>query len=1095
MLQRLSSVLLTLCLLATAALGFEADPDLTPAEPSTTRLLRMPDIAGDRVTFVYGGDLWVVDRKGGAADRLTSHEGLELFPKLSPDGSTVAFSAEYNGNRQIYTLPLAGGAVRQLTWYNDVGPMPPRGGWDYRVLDWTPDGDRVLFLGNRLPWGPRMSKPFTIPAAGGMPEPLGPPESGGGMLSPDGSHFVYTPISREFRTWKRYRGGRAQDVWTWNIAEKTATRRTDFVGTDNQPLWVGDTIYFTSDRSGTLNLWALPPGAEQAEQVTFHGAWDVLWPSAGADAIVYEAGGWIWLFEPETRQTQRIPITVRGDFPSAQPQWRDLSDQVTSASISPSGRRVAIEARGELFSTPAEKGESRNLTRTPGVRERDPAWSPDGRTIAYWSDATGEYELWLRPADGSGPARQITRDGATDPTWRSAARWSPDGTRLAFADRRARLRVVEVETGELIDVDRDSTRDFAHYRWSPDSRWLAYSKTGESQLESLWVWQAERNQRLRLTSDATHDTEPVWGRDGELLYFLSNRDFNLTLSGYEFDFLYTDPTRIYFATLHSAIDPPLTPESDEEDGPKTEADEKNPWGKDKSRLVRVEAEGFERRVRAIPGNSGQYASLVGLKGGVAYLATQDGATSLRRYDFEKREELTLVDGASGFELAAGGEKLLVLAGGDIGVFGLSPGATMSEQRLDLTGVAGRVAPRVEWPQLFTDAWRIARDWFYDPAMHGLDWDSMREKYEPLVAHAQHRSDLDYIFGELVGELNAGHAYVQTSNDWQVERHESGLLGAEIVADEASGAFVVEKIFEGENWHERLRSPLTEPGVDVRPGDLILAVDGFPTRGVENFYQLLEGRADRVVELRVQSGDGPERVERVRPIRSETSLRYRDWVEERRRRVDELSGGRIGYIHLPNTAVEGNRELFRGLYGQSRKEALLLDARYNGGGFIPFQMIELLQRPLLSYWARREIQPFSTPAFFNPGPKAVLINGYSSSGGDAFPYYFRQQGLGQLIGTRTWGGLIGVSGNPSLMDGATVLLPVFRFLDPAGHWAVENEGVSPDIEVLDHPELVAAGQDPTLEAGVRHLLEQLAAAPPVELTVPAPPDETAAPGAD
>ncbi|MBZ0113189.1 MAG: PDZ domain-containing protein [Thermoanaerobaculia bacterium] len=1091
-----------------AASWAQTDPDATSAPEGLTRLLRMPDIEGDTVSFVYGGDIWVVDRNGGEARRLTSDAGLEIFPKLSPDGKTVAFSAEYGGNRQLYTLPIAGGDLRQLTWYNDVGPMPPRGGWDYRVLDWTPDGQRIVFLGNRLPWGPRMTRPFTIDASGGMETPLGPPESGGGMLSPDGTQFVYTPISREYRTWKRYRGGRAQDVWVWDIGSKKAERKTSFIGTDNQPLWVADTLYFTSDRSGTLNLWSLGPGATEPTQVTFHQTWDVLWPSAGRDAIVYEAGGWIWRFEPSSGETRRIPIRAAADFGSALPQWRNVVGNLASASISPTGSRVAIEARGEIFSAPAKKGEIRNLTRTPGVRERDPAWSPDGRWIAYWSDQTGEYELWLRSADGNGSPRQITRDGAENPTWSYAVEWSPDGKRLAFADRTARLRVLEIASGEITEIDRDPFTDPTTYRWSPDSEWLVYLKTGSTRLQSLWVWNVTQGNTARLTSDETQEGDPAWGRQGRYLYFTSNRDFNLTQSDFEFDFLYTDPTRVYVAILSADGEAPLRPESDEEPAESsppevtatssaapTSVPSSVEGNSDAIPTVRIDVEGFERRILALPGGSGSYRSLEGLANGVAFLKTAEGMTSLRTYDFESRQEVTVLPDAGGYEISANGTKAVVVKGDTVSVIDLVAGQSLATDAINLDGLETRIEPRAEWAQEFVDVWRIARDWFYDPAMHGLDWLSIREKYEPLVAHVRHRGDLDYIFGELIGELNAGHSYVQSSPDASIERRDNGLLGAEITRDSTSGAFRIDHIFPGENWHADLRSPLTEPGVRVAVGDLILAVDGVSTLGVDNFYRLLENRAGQVVTLQVQSaGSSAKRLEQVRPVASETNLRYLDWVASRRQRVNDLSGGRIGYIHLPNTAIEGNREMFKGFYGQSNKDALLLDARYNGGGFIPFQMIELLQRPLLSYWAQRNSAPFPTPGFSHQGPKAVLINGYSSSGGDAFPYYFRQQGLGKLVGTRTWGGLIGISGNPDLMDGGAVLVPRFRFLNPAGEWAVENEGVAPDVEVLDRPDQVAAGEDPSLEAGVRLLLEALEAAPPLPLVIPDPPIETGAPGA-
>jgi tricorn protease len=722
--------------------------------------------------------------------------------------------------------------------------------------------------------------------------------------------------------------------------------------------------------------------------------------------------------------------------------------------------------------------------------------------VAYWSDRTGEYELYVRPADGTGEERRLTTDGAGEPVWRYGARWSPDGSKLAYGDRRTRLRVVDAESGEITDVDHDPKNDITDYRWSPDSRWLAYSKVGDNQLSSVWVHSLEQGESFQLTGDDTHDLGPAWDPKGRYLYFLSDRDFNLTFSGFEFDFLYTNPERVYVGLLTEDAAPLFLPESDEEpagggEGGKGDGAEDGEEGKagDDELRVAVDPEGFDRRVRAIPGPSGNYGSLEGVAAGVLYLEAQSpqgGPANLQLFDLEAEEEKTVLEGVAAYRLAAGGEKVGYAAFGPggmtYGIAPVQPGQTVDDTKLDLSGLELKIDPRAEWRQEFVDAWRILRDWFYDPGMHGLDWQGLRERYEPLVGHLAHRSDLDYILGELGAELGAGHVYVQPSDDWQIERRENALLGAEIAAD-PSGYFRVDTILPGENWHEDFRSPLTEPGVDVNEGDLILSVDGVSTRSVDNFYQLLENKADRVITLEVAAdASGAEtRTARVRPITRDTNLRYLDWVESRRRYVDEASGGRIGYIHLPNTAVEGSRELWKGFYAQANRDALILDDRYNGGGFIPYGMIELLERPLMSYWSGRHTEPFTTPQFVHRGPKAMLANGNAGSGGDALPYYFRERGLGPVIGTRTWGGLIGVSGNPGLVDGGLVTAPTFRFIDLEGMWAVEGIGVEPDIEVIDRPDLVARGIDPSLDKAIEVLLEELEENPVEPLTVPEPPE--------
>ncbi|HUP44720.1 MAG TPA: PDZ domain-containing protein, partial [Thermoanaerobaculia bacterium] len=1041
------------------------------AQENLTRLLRQPDIHGDQIAFVYAGDIWIASARGGDARRLTSDEGMEYFPKFSPDGRTIAFSGEYSGTRQVYVIPVEGGAPRQLTFYNDVGPMPPRGGIDNRILDWTPDGRQILFLPHRAPWNDRMARPYVVPAAGGMEQPLAIPEAGGGMYSPDGTKIVYTPIEREFRTWKRYRGGRAQDVWTYDLVNNRAEQITDHPATDNQPVWIGNTIYFTSDREdGKLNLWSYDTGTKQTRKVTSHMDYDVLWPSADRSQIVYESGGYLWRFDAAAGRSERVPIRVPGDFKNTLPRFQNVKSNIGWYTISPTGARALFEARGDVFTAPAKHGEVRNLTQTPGVREMVPVWSPDGKWIAYLSDRNGDtYEIYLRPADSEGEERQLTRGGKA---WKFALYWSPDSTKLAYGDKDRTLNVVDVATGNVSVVDRDEYGDLTHYRWSPDSRWVAYTKIDQASWGSIYVYSVPEKKSYRLTSGMTDDREPVFDPKGRYLYFRSARDLTMTFSAWEFNYIYTDPTRIYAGILSADGPPLLLPQSDEETagGPASPPAPAAAGGGEKKPaetvVVKIDPAGFEQRVRAIPGAPGNYSRLDAVASGVLYLHGSSGKQSLKLYNIDDRKEETVVEAARGYELSANREKLIVRSGDDYAIVNAKPMQKPAESAIALDRMEMKIDPRAEWNQEFHDAWRILRDWFYDPDMHGVDWNLMRERYGQLVPHIAHRADLDYILGELGGELNAGHVYVETPSEWQVKRTDSGLLGAEIVSD-PSGYYRVRKIFPGENWDDRYRSPLTEAGVKVREGDYILAVDGTSTKGVENFYRLLENKANRVVTLLVNSkpATAGAHEERVRPITQETNVRYLDWVSSRREMVDRLSGGRIGYIHLPNTGREGNEQLFRTFYPLASKEALIIDDRYNGGGFIPDRMIELLDRDVLNYIVRRNARPTSTPAYVHVGPKAMLINGYSSSGGDALPYYFRKRGLGPIIGTRTWGGLIGISGNPPLMDGGRVTVPQFRFLDTEGVWMVEGVGVAPDIEVVDRPDEVAAGRDPSLEKAV------------------------------
>lgn len=1060
-------------LLALASITFAAGP---------TELKRFPDLSADAIVFVHAGDLYVVARAGGEARRLTSAPGQELFPKFSPDGSRVAFSAEYNGTRQVYVMPTDGSeAPRQLTWYNDVGPMPPRGGFDYRVLDWTPDGKQILFRANRVPQDERGGRPYLISADGGMEAPLPVPETGGGMFSPDGRYYVYTPIDREFRTWKRYRGGRAQDLWIYDLQENDSRRLTDFRGTDNQPAWVGDRIYFTSDRGWLLNLWSISPQGGEPAQVTRFEDYDVLFPSAGPGGVVFEKGGEIWLHDTGSATTQQVTIRIAGDRPETLPTVKNVARQIQSMALSAKGERALVAARGEIFSVPAKQGEIRNLTRTP-AREIDVTLSPDGRRMAYLSDATGEYEIWVGSTDGTGTPRRVTSDGSI---WRFPPVYAPDGKRFAIADKKNRLQIVDAESGSATTIDTATVgSEITRYVFSPDSRWVAYVKDDERGISRVWLAEIASGRTQPVTSAMYAAGEPAFDPKGRWLYFVSARDYNLTFSAYEFNYLYTNAQRIYAASL--AADGPVLgrPRSDEIG----QAAASLPVGWDGKSALRIDVDGIDARTVALRPAAGNYSALSATENGLVYLSGNgQGAQSLRYYDLLAEREDTVLAAGGPYALSGDGTRALVRQQAQLSIVELKAGQDFAAGALKLDRLELRIDPKAEWQQLYVDAWRILRDWFYDEGLHGTDWPGVRQKYQPLIDAAVTRDDIDWVLGELAGELNAGHVYHDRGDSVSVTRRPGGLLGG-VVEPTADGRFRVAKIFPGEAWSPVYRNPLREPGVDVRVGDLLLAVDGVDVRTVRNFYQLLEGKADRVVRLTVSSsaeGSDPREVD-VRTIASEQDLRYLDWVESRRAYVEQLSGGRIGYVHLPNTAVEGNRELTRQLYPQIGKDALIIDDRYNGGGFIPDRMIEVLARQRLNYWKRRGLAPQATPLISHVGPKAMLVNGLSSSGGDALPYYFRKLGLGPVIGTRTWGGLIGISGNPGLVDGGGVLAATFRILSTEGDWVVENEGVTPDIEVIDAPHLVAAGRDPSVEKAVEVLLKALEQKPVQPVRVPPAP---------
>jgi tricorn protease len=1094
---QLRPTILALCVLASSL------PAPAAASEGEVRLFRYPAIHRDFAVFVYAGDIWRVPTAGGRAWRLTAHEGVELTPKISPDGEWVAYSAEYTGTRQVYVMPAGGGAPRQLTFYNDAGIMPPRGGFDYWIQGWRPDG-KILVRMNRTPWGERPGRYFVVDPAGGLEQPLPIELGGSATYSPDGGHLAYTYFDREFRTWKRYQGGRNQDIWTFDLSAMKSRRLTTWAGSDNFPMWHGDTIYYTSDRDHTQNIFAIDLPSGEIRKVTSIDEYDVLWPSLGPDAIIFTSGGALYRLDLASEEVEKIAVEISGDLPQAAVRWEAVDDNITTRDVSPDGKRAVFEARGDLFTVPAKDGATRNLTDTQGVRESAPAWSPDGRRLAYWSDASGEMELYLRDLkpEAEPVLRQVTHGGGV---WRYPPVWSPDGRKLAFGDSDHHLQVLDVESGRITTADTNPQGDIDTYRWSPDSLWLAYEQSHpESELPCLALYSLESGQRTILGDGLTFDFEPTFSADGKHLFFLSNRDYNLKFSDFEFNFIYDNSTRVFAAALDPTAEALFPVKSDEveiqeEDEPasgKSDAEaRKRGKAKDKEEpaeekkaapRVRVVAEGFVARTVALPGvEAGNYVDLAAVEGAVLYRHFNgDEPPRLMRYEIADREAKEVASGVAEYALAARGEKVLYRSGSDWTISDAKPGA--SGDKLELSGLRMKLDPRAEWRQMFEEAWRIGRDWFYDENMHGLDWPAMRERYGALVPSVAHRSDLDFLLGELAAELEAGHAYVQRGEEPAVKRIEGGMLGAEFAAD-PSGRYRIAKIFPGENWDEGWRSPLTEPGVGVSEGEFLLAIDGVDLTTADNPYRLLEGKGDQAVALEVNSRPSAEgaRTVTARTITSERNLRYLDWVRTKAALVERLSDGRIGYVHLPDTAGDGNRALQKYFYSQSAKPALIVDDRYNGGGFIPDRMIEMLSRNTMSYWARRGLEAFSTPGFAHDGPKAMLINGMASSGGDALPFYFRQASLGPLVGTRTWGGLIGISGNPQLVDGGGILYPTFRFFTPEGEWAVEGVGVAPDYEVWDLPEAIASGGDPSIEKAVELLLAALDGTPTEPVSPKAP----------
>jgi tricorn protease len=1085
---------------------------LAPAAASAqTRLLRFPDVHGDRVVFTYAGDLWMASTDGGAAWRLTSHPGVELFARFSPDGGSIAFTGQYDGDEQVYVMPAAGGVPRQLTYYPARGPLPPRWGWDHIVYGWTPDGSGVLFRSLREGWDIGDGRLYTVSPEGGLPVALPMPTAGAGDFSPDGGRIVYSPLARDFRSWKRYAGGWAQDLYTYELASGATQRVTEHPRSDRDPMWIGERIWFTSDRTGTLNLFAFDPAGGELEQVTRSTTWDVRWPSAGPDGrIVYELGGQLHVLDTASGEARALDVSVPADLLAARPRQLAVADQIQGIALSPAGRRALVVARGDVFTLAAEEGPARKLTHSSGAHDKHARWSPDGRRVAYVSDASGEDQLWLVAQDGSGEPRRVT-DGFRGFLY--APEWSPDGERIALADEDGKVYVVTVADGRVVEIADDPQGQVGDYTWSPDARWLAFSLAEDTGFRSVWVWGAADGQLHRVTDAGFNEYSPSWGAGGEYLYFLADRQFAPQIGSFEWNYAVDKETYVYALALRRDVAHPFPPKSDEvelageegDEDAEEESDEENGGdgeeeddGEDDAGddgngngaggvlpAFAIDFDGLGQRLARVPVEADNYAGIVALDGrlllarGTAFYYGRDSGEEpvLVSFDLEEREEEELVRGFDGLAISPDGAKMLVQKGGGLTLRGTKP--EDEAKPVPTGGLTTWIEPQQEWAQIFDEVWRRFRDFFYVENMHGYDWEGLRERYRPLLAHVAHRSDLNYLISEMISELSVSHAYI-AGGDYEIPpRPPVALPGASFELDPAAGRYRIAEILRGDNAEPKYRAPLTAVGVDVRPGAYVLAIDGEELAAGDNPYRLLRFKADRPVTLTVNdrpSLDGAREVT-YEPVTSEDDLRYLEMVDERRRRVEELSGGRVGYLHLPDMGASGIYEWIKWFYPQIRKQGLVVDVRGNGGGNVSQMLIERLQRTLLAVgWARTADVPYTYPGTVFHGPMAAILNETSASDGDIFPAMFKQAGLGPLIGKRSWGGVTGITNHGPLLDGGSVFVPEFGFVSAEGEWVVEGYGVDPDIVVENDPASVLAGRDPQLERAVQEVLDRLETVP-------------------
>jgi tricorn protease len=1114
--MRLRALLLPLFLFFVAA-GMSAAA--LPAGPDIrdTRLLSEPAVSADRIAFIYANDLWTCALDGSNVRRLTSDVGVESSPVFSPDGKWIAFSAQYEGNTDVYVVGSEGGVPRRLTWH--PGPDVANG--------FTSDSLSVLLTSPRNVHTARYTQLFTVPVEGGAEQPLPIPHADRAVYSPDGKRIAYNPLSPRFLQWKRYRGGTVSQVWLYDSAthaiEKIPQPATRV--NDAGPMWMGDAVYFRSDRDGEFNIWSYDTRSKSLRRLTNHSDFPVANASAGGGKIVYEQAGYLHLLDPSSGAARRLAVGVAADLPETRPRFvKETKDRkyIREVSLSPSAVRVALNFRGEIVTVPAEKGDVRNLTNTTATHERSPVWSPDGRRIAYFSDESGEYELHVAAQDGKGEPKKFKLAGAG---FYEFPAWSPDSKKIAYVDNSRTLWWIDVATGVSKKVAND------HFygpvknlwpAWSPDSRWIAYSINNAAYIQRVHVYSIDQDKAFPVTDGLSDATDPVFDKSGKYLYFFASTDAGPVNNWFTLaDSALSTTKSIWLAVLSKSLPNPLVKESDEEkaapaedEKPKpTAADEKEakkegggdktdaksdekPKKAEKVEAVKIDFDGIEYRILDLPIPTADLENLqAGDAGQIFFIRTADEKRALQRFDLKDRKTETLLPDVADYQISADRKKVLYKVKDD---WSIAPTAgkkidTSEAKQLKTAAIEVKVDPRSEWPEMFNEAWRINRDYFYDPNMHGVNWAAMRERYAAFLPHVAVRQDLNRVIRWMLSELSVGHSYITNFGDTaETKSVPGGHLGADYKVE--NGRYRFARVYGGLNWNPELRSPLTEPGVNVKAGEYLIAVGGRDVKPPANLYSFFENTSGKLTEITVgPSPDGKgARTVTVVPVASEAALRNRDWVEGNLRKVDAATGGKVAYVYVPNTAGAGYTYFRRYFYPQAYKQAVILDERFNGGGSLADYYIDVIQKKLIAYWAMRYGPDMKTPSASIQGPRVLIQDETAGSGGDLLPWMWRKFEVGPIVGTRTWGGLVGILGYPPLMDGGVITSPNLAFYDPDKGWAVENEGVAPDIEVEMTPADVIAGRDPQLERAIAIVMEGLQKNPPVQAKRPAYPVKTGVP---
>jgi len=1051
------------------------------------RLLRFPAIHEDQIVFTYAGDLYAVSTEGGIARKLTNHEGFEMFPRFSPDGRWIAFTGQYDGNTEVYLMPAEGGEPKRLTFTAtlDRDDVSDRMGPNNIVMAWKNRKNEIIFRSRMRSFNSFQGQLYAVNLKGEIPQELPLPRGGFCSFSPDDKQLAYNRVFREFRTWKRYRGGMADDVWIYDFQTKKIENITDNLAQDIIPMWHGNTIYFLSDRDKNkrMNLFAYDLETKQTQQLTDFTEFDIKFPSLGKRAIVFENGGFIYRYDLSTAKEQKVPVYLQEDRSPARGRLLEVADNVTNYEIAPDGKRALFGGRGDVFTVPVKHGAVRNLTKTPGVHERNSKWSPNGKWIAYISDGTGEDEIYIIPQDGSGQARQITDNAET---YKYDIHWSPDSKKILWADKRLRLRYVEIDNGEITEVDTSETWEFRQYAWSPDNRWIVYIRSEKETMDKVYLHSLEEKKSFPVTKGWYDVSSPTFGSDGKYIFFVSNRDFNPIYSRTEWNHAYQDMSRIYLITLTKDTESPFKPLSDEveiktdsdpNDAASEEKEEKSDEEESKNvENIKVDIDGIQERIAVLPTKTSGYSHVTSVGDNLYYSrkGSKDEKSKILKYDLKEKKE-TEIGQIDGYEISADRKKMLIKTDKKYAIIDLPKAKADPEKFLNLSGMEVFLNCKQEWEQIFTECWRQMREFFYVENMHGVDWPAMRRRYEPLVAHVNHRADLTYIIGEMIGELNVGHTYVGGGDYPKPKRINLGLLGAQFNRDTESGYYRIDHILRGQNWDKSLRSPLTEIGVNAHEGDYILAIDGQSTREMDNIYELLINKANKQITLKLNAEPNQENSRQVIviPTPGEEQLYYYGWVQSNIETVSKATDGKVGYLHVPDMGVYGLNEFVKYFYPQIRKKALIIDVRGNGGGNVSPMLIERLRREITMIEFSRDTAPHTEPYAMIYGPMVCLCDEYSASDGDLFTYQFKKHKLGKVIGKRTWGGVVGIRGSLPLLDGGYLRKPEFSRYDIEGkNWIIEGIGVEPDIFVDNDPATEYAGADQQLNKAIEVILEEL-----------------------